>query len=275
MAILIKKLKVLTEIEPGIVPKSYSYLNEPLGLGILNANLGYLRESGWVESKVTNTSFFSGEFYPWITFPAIDFLETLELRGSAIVEFGAGASSVYFAKRSRKVISYEFDSTYYNEISKLSKNFFNLEIMNYDPSVVKNISGDILLSEFERDKLLISCLGEDLRRFGINTKLTLETGLYPSASKNISEADLIFIDGGPRNLALALVARFASESAIVIVDNSERNDVGVGIGALSSAGFYEIPFAGIGPLNPYKWQTSFFVKNLEALSLTSKSKQMF
>ena len=274
MVLLTKKVKVSTKLESGIVPQSYSYTGDPLELGVLNANLGYLRQSGWIESKVTNTSFFNGDYYPWITFPAIDFLETLDLSGVAVVEFGAGASTVYFAKRSKKVTSYEFDSTYYNEIRALSKDFSNAQIFNHDPSNAIVISGDILIPEFEEDKQLVSCLDEDLSRFGIDTKSILQTEFYLSALKNISEADLIFIDGGPRNLALVLAARFAKESAIVIVDNSEQNYIKLGIDILSSAGFHELPFAGIGPLNPYKWQTSFFVRNLEALSTRSKDRRI-
>ena len=257
--------------ESGIIPESDSYLNEPIGVGNLHANLGYLRESGWVESKLTNTSFFKGQYYPWITFPAIDFLETLELSEVAVLEFGAGASTVYFAKRSRKVTSYEFDSTYFNNIRKLSIDFPNTEILNYDPSTAKSIAKDFLSLEFERDKQLASCLEEDQKWLDLDAKLILQSGLYNSASKNISEADLVFIDGGPRNSALALAAKFAKESAIVIVDNSEQNYIKLGIDILSSAGFQEIPFAGMGPMNPYKWRTSFFVKNLQALSSRFKS----
>jgi hypothetical protein len=271
LVVLTNKMKVSTSFKPGIVPESYSYLDDSLSLGILNANLGYLRQSGWVESKEINTSFFNGDYYPWITFPAIDFLETLELREVSIVEFGAGASTVYFALRSRSVVAYEFDSKYFSDISVLSKDFPNTKIFNHDPSDTKNISQTIYLSEFEIDKQLESCLDEDLKRFNIDASLILKAGLFDSASRNISNADLIFIDGGPRNSALALVARFAKESAIVIVDNSEQDYIRLGIEILSSVGFYEIPFAGIGPLNPYKWQTSFFVKNLESLSSLSKS----
>ena len=266
MAFLTKRVRVSTTFESEIVPKSYSYIGDSLELGILNVNLGYLRESGWIETKVTNTSFFRGEYYPWITFPAIDFLEKLALSGVAVVEFGAGASTAYFAKRSKKVTSYEFDSAYYNEIRALSIDFPNTEIFNYDPSKEENVSEDALLPKFEEDKQLVSCLDEDLSRFGIDAKLILQTEFYLSALKNISGADLIFIDGGPRNLALVLAARFANESAIVVVDNSEQNYIKLGIDILSSAGYHEIPFAGLGPLNPYKSQTSFFVKNLEALT---------
>jgi hypothetical protein len=271
MGLLTKKMKVSTILKHEIVPRSFPYINEPLALGILNANLNYLKESGWVESKVTNTSFFQGEHYPWITFPAIDFLKTLELSGLAIVEFGAGASTVYFAKRSKKVIVYEFDSSYYNVIRTPFLDFANTKIYNYDPSATKNKSRGIPPPQFEKDEQLVSCLEEDLEKFNIDADLILQTGLYNSALKNISKADLIFIDGGPRNSVLALTARFAKTSAIVVVDNSEQDYIRLGIDILSSAGFHEIPFAGIGPLNPYKWQTSFFVKNLEALSSRSKS----
>ncbi len=274
MAFLTKRVRVSTKLESEVVPKSYSYIGDSLELGILNVNLGYLRESGWIESKVTNASFFQGEYYPWITFPAIDFLEKLELSGVVIVEFGAGASTAYFAKRSKKVTSYEFDSAYYNEIRALSKDFPNEEIFNHDPSQAIIVSKDILLPEFRGDKQLVSCLDEDLSRFGIDAKLILQSEFYLGASKNISGADLIFIDGGPRNLALILTARFAKESAIVVVDNSEQNYIKLGIDILTSAGFHEIPFAGLGPLNPYKSQTSFFVRNLEAIATRSKARKI-
>jgi hypothetical protein len=44
---------------------------------------------------------------PWFTFPAIEFLDSLELMNKEIFEFGSGNSTVYFSKRGCHVSSVE------------------------------------------------------------------------------------------------------------------------------------------------------------------------
>lgn len=86
-----------------------------------------------------------------------------------------------------------------------------------------------------------------------------------SIKQKLAEANLVVIDGGPRNLAMIAASKFARSSTMVIVDNSDRDGLYQGITALRKAGFTEIPMRGLGPLNHYEWTTSFFIRDLETI----------
>lgn len=49
----------------------------------------------------------SGMPIPWYTYPAIEFLDTLDLSTCDVFEFGSGNSSVFWANRARQVVSVE------------------------------------------------------------------------------------------------------------------------------------------------------------------------
>jgi hypothetical protein len=246
--------------------KSNSYLNKSLASQIKSVNQSYLIESGWFESKLNNSSYSAEEFYPWITFPALDYLNKLSLKDLTILEFGSGASTIYFSNRSKKVISFEFNSAYYSVIIAATQKYMNLEICNFDFSLYLNSQDFKLSSEFEMSQELGICMRSDLNHFGFNAEYFFENDLYVKTKKSILEADLIFIDGGPRNTELLLTAMLAKENAIILVDNTDSYYLKNGIQMLLMHGFKEISFSGLGPLNPYKFQTSIFVKNLDSIS---------
>jgi predicted O-methyltransferase YrrM len=50
-----------------------------------------------------------GEPLPWYTYPAIDFLKKRDFAGKRILEFGAGQSTLWWAARSKEVVSIEAD----------------------------------------------------------------------------------------------------------------------------------------------------------------------
>ena len=246
--------------------KSFSYLDRSLASQLKSVNESYLIESGWFESKLNNSCYFAGEFFPWITFPAIDYLNKLSFKNLTILEFGSGASTIYFSDRAKKVISFEFDSAYYSVITAATQKYTNLEIYNFDFSLYLNSHDYKLSSEFEKFEELDICMNSDLNYLGFNAKCIFKNDLYASIKRSILGADLIFIDGGPRNTELFLVAMLARDNTIILVDNSEQDYLKVGIQMLLLYGFKEISFSGLGPLNPYKSQTSIFVKNLDFIS---------
>lgn len=267
LKLLINKNVFYPKTHDLIIQKSGFYIDEPFDTAMVNVNNDYLYESGWIETKFNNVSYFNNNYYPWITFPAIDFLDSLLLSKSEILEFGAGASTIFFANRARNVISYEFDPIYYSQITEISKLYKNVQILNGD------LASSVVARQFKIDQDqtgdldLISCLSEDLKNFNLNADKIYEGNFYSSLCANISQSDFIFIDGGPRNSALLLTARFAKQNAVVLVDNTDSAYLSIGLKILREAGFHEIPFAGLGPLNPFKWQSSFFIKDLEAITV--------
>ncbi len=79
-------------------------------------SFGYLLETGWFES------FKSGEPVdadlkpiPWFTYSAIDFLKERLNNKLNILEFGSGNSTLFFAERVKKVISFEHSKDWHTE----------------------------------------------------------------------------------------------------------------------------------------------------------------
>ena len=48
-----------------------------------------------------------GEHMPWLSMPAVEYLESLDLKGRKILELGGGSSTIYFARRGAKVYCLE------------------------------------------------------------------------------------------------------------------------------------------------------------------------
>ena len=70
--------------------------------------------------------------------------------------------------------------------------------------------------------------------------------------------DLIAIDGRWRHAsALASPARLAP-GGLIVLDNSDLHPRSAR--ALREAGFFQVGFSGFGPVNPYAWTTSFFLR---------------
>jgi len=57
-----------------------------------------------------------GDFQPWLTYPMIEFLNGLDFSKKRIFEFGAGSSTLYWAKRAMEVVSVEFDSGWFEAL---------------------------------------------------------------------------------------------------------------------------------------------------------------
>lgn len=218
----------------------------------------------WLESKRFNQSVKDGEFVPWITYPALSYLEKLDFTEKSVVEFGSGASTFWFAARCQNFKSFEFDNSYFRLLT---------EIPTLDSRILVDSSrliNYLIKAEQDLDKYQIY-IDRDLDNE--DTRKTLSTAdskflgenLVTRIREEIASADCIFIDGGPRNFLIALAAELLKKEALVVIDNTDMDYLQSGLAALKSKGFREIPFVGFGPLNNYEWQTSIFIKSLDPL----------
>jgi hypothetical protein len=243
----------------GMFPKSHYYKSDTVfdffkGLHNIPSN------KAWLESKVNNVSIKRGQLIPWITYPALSFLDKLALTEKSVVEFGAGASTAYFVRRGAKITSFEFDTEYYFSVEPLVRNP-NLKIIDVSKFELETDSEPInqsLIDLIQNDRMNASLTENFWNKFDL-------TAAIATFSRAIADADLVFVDGGTRSLAIGIAATKMKANAILIVDNSDANYIQKCFSILDSAGFVEIPFFGPGPLNPYEWGTSFFIKQLDSL----------
>ena len=165
-----------------VLPASHYYANRTPVSDLVSLHWNYLNLSGWLESRNNNRSYFNNQYQPWLTFPAIHFVSSLDLSNMKIVEFGGGASTFFFSKRASKVITYEFDTLYATQLKQAFKSTANVEIVEPDIS-----SG--LLQHWSHSL--------DLNpKFDNSTKQNLLDDFFvKSISDVLSKADLILIDG--------------------------------------------------------------------------------
>lgn len=102
------------------------FLSEPKVLYALISfrSFGYLLQTGWFNSFKSGESV-DADFkpIPWFTYSAIDFLKERLNNNLNILEFGIGNSTIFLAKRVKKVTSLEHSKEWYQKISgKVSAN---------------------------------------------------------------------------------------------------------------------------------------------------------
>lgn len=166
----------------------------------------------------------------WFTYPALDFLDTFDLKKLNILEFGSGQSTLWWQKNSSRVISFENDKSWFEHIKK-------------------NIKSNNLVSLIENNKLN-------------NSQIDL--------IKNFNFDILVIDGGFDRFDSLNLSLPYLSESGIVIIDNSEGYYDGNGINEygyfpmlklMKSKNFKRIDFFGYAPGVIIPHTTSIFFRN--------------
>jgi hypothetical protein len=84
----------------------------------ISKNFGILRkdygqwESFW-QSKCLDGD---GNYVPWFTYPAIEYIKQLDLSGKRVLEYGSGFSTMFWAKRTKSVVSIEDDKAWYEKL---------------------------------------------------------------------------------------------------------------------------------------------------------------
>ena len=209
-------------------------------------NVDYLAKTGYLESVSSKIPSRNGLPIPWITYPALSFLENRTALDSRVLEFGAGTSTFFWALRGNPVTYLEI---YTSWGASISKNF--LELGSNIPEVPVNLLAK--LSVDNRAEIQKSFAQELSAR-----KEYFSQNLNDLFIHEIRNADLIMIDGVFRNYFLELSSK-ASPHATVVLDNAERTEYLPGIDFMFQSGWEKIDFAGLGPVNPYEWTTSIFL----------------
>jgi hypothetical protein len=86
-----------------------------------NATLGPLHfsvETGHLRSSLLARAVDRhGEPLPWYTYPAIQFLLPKNFTGKRVLEWGAGQSTLFWAKRAREVVAFESDRRWHQRLA--------------------------------------------------------------------------------------------------------------------------------------------------------------
>jgi hypothetical protein len=177
---------------------------------------------------------------PWWTFDAADSVDTfLRSRdGQALVfEYGPGASTVWLAKRCRKVYSVEHDARWIPKIRSMCSEHSNIELIFVDPMPDDN------------DREFGSRRGK-WKNFSFKD--------YVNAIDGVAEKfDLIAVDGRSRNACLLGAVAKLKEDGIIVLDDSRRQRYGP---AIRASALRTKRFGGLAPGLPYPNETTLLFR---------------
>jgi hypothetical protein len=156
-----------------------------LMIGLFTVPESYLISTGYIDSFLYRSLKDSnGENLPWMNYPIISFLKDKLHKDISVFEYGSGASTLFFAKRTASVTSIEYDKEWYktivNEISDRQNALIHFQSHNEDYS-------------------------KSIENFGKGEKF-----------------DLIVIDGRDRVKCAINAFPFLSDKGVLIFDDTQR-----------------------------------------------------
>lgn len=188
----------------------------------------FLKPSGWMESKLKRMPVDGkGQPIPWLTYPAIHFLQERLNKDHCIFEFGSGNSTLWLAERSKQIVSIEYDADYFDLLAPKLKEFVHIEYLQARPGM----------------------------------------DYYQQLNKRSEKFDVVIIDGRERVLCALNCLGALSEQGVVVFDNSERERYREGIDFLKAQGFKHIDFRGLPPGSVRQSQTTVFYRSLNCLGI--------
>lgn len=156
--------------------KLWHYISRP-GFSRLLLSLmhnGYLLEIGWFKTYFTKNSIdVKGNPIPWTTYSYIEFIKTYLKPNMRLFEYGAGNSTLFYAKYIKQLISVEHDLTWFNKIKTvISDNckliFSDLSSDEYIcPNDMKNNTFDIIIVDGRRRNECIAKCEAHIKESGI------------------------------------------------------------------------------------------------------------
>lgn len=146
-------------------------------------SFGYLLETGWFYTfKSGQPVDADKKAIPWFTYSAIDFLKERLNSNLNVLEFGSGNSTLFLAKKVKKVTALEHDDGWFQNI--LAKKTSNIEIKFVSAGRAK----DYLQPLVENEKFDVIIIDGLFRNECIKASL-----------KNLSEVGVIILDDSERN----------------------------------------------------------------------------
>ncbi len=133
---------------------------------------------------------------PWYTYPAIEFLNQLDLRDKVVFEYGAGNSSLYYAGRARRVLCVDNDAAWVRELTQVRP--ANLEVLfcsadeDYLSAVKRIDRPDIIVVDGSYRR---RCAQQALAHLAPDGILILDNAdWFPKTAADLRHANLIQVD---------------------------------------------------------------------------------
>lgn len=197
------------------------------------------RDAQWVRSlfSIYDSADLASLDVPWWTYSAIDEVEAFLAAlggGARAFEYGAGASTLWLAKRCASVTSVEHDTGFAASMQPLFDAQPNVRVM-----VVPDVPATGAPGEARS------------RRAGYGERAF---DAYVSSIDAVDgEFDLVVVDGRARNACMARAIPRLAPGGILLYDNSDRDEYRA---AIEGSGLAERALRGRAPALPFGSQTS-------------------
>ena len=179
-----------------------------------------------------------GENLPWATYPFIEFITPKLKPHHEVFEFGSGSSTLFFAKRVKKVVAIEHDKLWFEAMKiKLRENG------------VKNV--ELILMEN-------ALLNSDYENYAMN--YVFNSHLCENDEKNVG-FDFILIDSLKRFVCAKNSVKALKSKGALIIDDSERKHYQKIFDFLLALNFQKYDFVGIAPGQFRLKNTTIFFQN--------------
>jgi predicted O-methyltransferase YrrM len=168
---------------------------------------------GWMKSFLEGFSQDeNGNAVPWMTYPAIEFLQENLRKTDEVFEFGAGASTIFFSQRVKKVVTLETNKKWYEIITQM---LADLDIKNVEL---------ILMSD------------------------GLKNSAYENFAKNRAEKfDFIVVDSLKRFECATISTAALKQGGTMLLDDSERKNYQKIFKFFAEKNFQQTDFFGVAP----------------------------
>ncbi|WP_049760003.1 glycosyltransferase family protein [Maridesulfovibrio salexigens] len=203
--------------KPAIKPRPYEVVapNEPKSF---NPNTmfqeiisnSYLKKMGWFSSYHRQAIVDDdGAPLPWLSYPAVNLLEERAPYGCTVFEYGCGSSTLWWAKRAKRVVVVEHNEQWFNTMKSQFPDHVRPVLQRLEPG-----------GDYSKTVAMI---------------------------KNI-KFDIIVIDGRDRvNCAYNSLSSL-SPSGVIVFDNTDRLEYMPGRQFIKDAGFKELRLTGLASM---------------------------
>jgi hypothetical protein len=189
---------------------------------------GYLFDEGWILSfKKKEVVDSKGNPKPWLTFPAIHFLEERIDFSIDLFEYGGGNSTLFWANRCKSVTTVEHDYEWYKVLTQKKKDNMSVyfEELAYDNKYCR----------------------------------------FPNTLNK--KFDIIIVDGRDRVNCCRNGVKSLNEKGVLVLDDSARPPYKDAVNHLNDLGFKSINFWGMEAVYTHKTCTTIFYRDSNCLGI--------
>jgi hypothetical protein len=189
---------------------------------------GALKDYGWFKSVAARAPIDNdGMPIPWITYPALRFLEKRVNRTMSVFEYGSGNSTLWWARRVKEVFSCEHDRVWFERIKEV-------------------IPTNVILYQIDLE------YGREYAK---------------KISEYHQTFDIIVIDGRDRVNCGKNCLSAIKEQGVIIWDDSDQECYEAGYQHLLKNGYKRIDFEGMAPVRVDRRCTAIFYKSGNCLGI--------